>query len=324
LFLREDDVFRFLVAALGIWLAPALTASAQPLGLGTSPQGTFTYTLGATVSKALADHASIQSRVQPSSGTGAMIPLVNSGEIDIGFCNSLELYESFHGTGTFDKRPNPKLRTVAVLFPLRNGLIVRADSGLKSIKDIKGKRIAYGFTSQEIIKTGVDAMLAIAGLTIKDMQPVLVPNLIRGMDELMAGRVDVATFAVGSAKVSEADAAIGIRYLDLGDDPQGIAAMQKVFGTAYMAQVRPAPNLPYVKEPFYTMLYDYTVFANTDVPADRIKKVVSIIAENKEQMAQGMPQFRAMDVNHMFHNIGVPFHEGAVAYFHEKGIKETQ
>ncbi len=80
------------------------------------------YTLGATLSKALADNANMQSRVQPSSGTGTMVPLVNTGEIDIGFCNAREFYDSFHGVGSSDKRPNQNLRAVAVLFPLQVAL----------------------------------------------------------------------------------------------------------------------------------------------------------------------------------------------------------
>lgn len=300
-------------------------AVAQPLGLGSSPQGTLTYTLAATVSKVLAEQAKIPSRVQPSSGTGAMIPLVNSGEIDIGFCNTLELYESFHGTGTFDKRPNPKLRAVAVIFPLRTGLFVRNDSPIKTIADLKGKTAANGFTSQEIIQTTVDAMLATGGLTAKDMRTVLVPNLIRGVDEFMAGRVDMTTFALGGAKVSEADASVGgIRYLDLGNDPAGVAAMQKIFRNSYVQRVEPAPNLPGVRAPLYTMHYDYTVFAGADVPAERVKAVVKAIAENKDALAQGLPLFRGMRTERMFNQIGVPYHEGALAYFKEQGIQETK
>ncbi len=304
---------------LSVW-----QAHAQPLGLGTSPQGTVTYQLGATVSKALQDSANIPSRVQPSSGTGAMIPLVNAGEIDIGFCNSLELYDAFHGVGTFDKRPNPKLRTVAVLFPLRTGLFVRADSPIKSVKDLKGKTIAYGFTSQEIIKTTVDGMLAAAGLTIADMKPVLVPNLIRGVEELIAGRVDVTTFALGGAKTAEADAAVGIRWLDIGNDPAGVAAMQKVFRTSYMGRVEPSPTIPGLKEPIHTMHYDYTVFANADVPAERVKSVVRAIAEQKDAMAQSMPAFRGLSVQRLHTDVNVPFHPGAIAYFNEKGIKPNK
>lgn len=303
----------------------AVSADAQPLGLGTSPQGTLTYALGASVAKVLADKGSIQSRVQPSSGTGTMIPLVDSGEIDVGFANTLELWDAFHGKGTFDKRPNPNLRTLAVIFPIKVGLFVRADSAIKSIKDMKGKTVSYGYTSQEIIKLTVDAMLATEGLTAADLKTVMVPNLGRGVDELMAGRADITTFAIGSAKVSEADASVGgIRFIPLPNTPQALEAMQKVFRTAYLAKVEPAPNLPGVKEPMYLMGYDYTVFANKDVKPERAKMITRLIAENKDALAQGQPLFKQMETERLFSQIDVPFHDGAVAYFREKGIKEVK
>jgi TRAP transporter TAXI family solute receptor len=311
--------------ALSLLLLCATVASAQVLGIGTSPQGTVTYAFGGALSKVLKEAANIESRVQPSTGTGAMIPLVNSGEIDIGFCNSLELYEAFHGTGTFDKRPNPKLRTIAVLFPLRVGLFVRNDSPIKSLKDLKGRTISYGYTGQEIIRTTVDAMLANAGLSISDMKPVLVPNLIRGVDEFIAGRVDVTTFAIGGAKVAEADAAVGgIRYLDLDPSPEAVQRMQKVFRTSYMDKVSPAPNLPGVRETINTMHYDYTVFANADVPPERVKTIARVIAEQKPALAQSAPQFQGLKVERLYTNVDVPFHPGAVAYFEEKGIKPSK
>ena len=313
-----------IVLALGFALAVS-GAQAQPLGLGTSPQGTLTYAIGAAVAKVLGEKGSLQSRVQPSSGTGTMIPLVDSGEIDVGFANTLELWDAFHGKGTFDKRPNPNLRTLAVIFPIKVGLFVRADSPIKSIKDMKGKTIAYGFTSQEIIKLTVDAMLATEGLTAADLKTVLVPNLVRGVDELIAGRVDITTFAVGSAKVAEADASVGgIRYISLANTPEATAAMQKVFRTAYMARVEPAPNYAGVKEPTYMMGYDYTIFANKDVKPERAKAITRLIAENKDALAQGQPLFRQMQTERLFSQIDVPFHDGAVAYFREKGIKEAK
>ncbi len=95
-------IMMFAIAALCL---AAASATAQPLGIGTSPQGTLTYTLGATYAKALDDAGKIQARVQPSSGTGVMVPLVNSGELDIGFVNTLELTEAYTGTGSFANRP---------------------------------------------------------------------------------------------------------------------------------------------------------------------------------------------------------------------------
>ena len=308
-----------LAASTGI----AGPASAQLLGLGTSPQGTLTYGLGAAVAKVLQDN-SIQSRVQPQSGTATMIPLVNSGEIDVGFANAAELYDSFHGVGTFDKRPNPKLRAVAVIFPLRAGLLVRANSDIKSIKDMKGKTTAYGLTAQEIVRKTIDAMLATGGLTPNDLKTVMVPGVIQGVDNLVAGRVDITVFAIGGAKVAEADASVGIRFIPLEDSPASLAALKKEFPTGYLGKISPAPNLAGIKEPMTVMLYDYTVFANADVPADRIKTLTRLIAENKATLEQGQSSFRELDPARMYSDVKVPYHPGAIAYYNEKGIKEAK
>jgi len=281
------------------------------------------YSLGAAVSKALAESANMQSRVQPSAGTGAMVPLVNSGEIDIGFCNAREFYDSYHGVGSSDKRPNTNLRAVAVLFPLTVGLIVRNDSPIKSVKDLKGKSISYGYQSQEVIRILVDGMLANAGLSISDMKPVLVPNLIRGVDELIAGRVEVSFFALGQAKVAEADASIGIRFLPMDDSPAAVDAMLNVVKVGYVSKVAPAPNLPGVRDTIPVAHYDYVAFANKDVPAERVKTITRVIAEQKDAMAQSLPLFRRFDPQRMYSSkLQVPYHDGAVAYFKEKGIKE--
>jgi TRAP transporter TAXI family solute receptor len=315
----------FLAATAGASLAFASMASAQPLGIGTNPQGTMVYTLGATLAKALLDAANIQSRVQPSSGTGTMVPLVNSGEIDMGFCNAREFYDAFNGVGSSDKRPNPNLRTIAVLFPLQVGLLVRNDSPIKSVKDLKGRTISYGYASQEVIRILLDGLLANAGLTIKDMRPVMVPNLIRGVEDLMSGRVEVAFFALGQAKVAEADASVGIRFLPVDTDPAAIEAMNKVVQVGYVDKVSPAPNLAGVKETIPVAHYDYVAFANKDMPADRVKTVTRILLEQRDAMAQSLPLFKQLKAERMYTaKLKVPYHEGAIAFYKERGIQEAQ
>jgi len=306
-------------------LCAALVAQAQPIGLGSSPQGTFTYQLAATVAKEITDTLKLQARVQPSGGTGAMVPLVNSGELDFGFCNSLELYESFHGVGTFDKRPNPKLRTVAVLFPFVTGIFVRADSPIKAIADLKGRSISYGFQSQEIIRVTIDAMLATAGLAPKDVRTVLVPNLIRGADEFMAGRVEATPFTPGAAKVSESDAAVGgIHWLRLGTGPEAEAALKKVFRTGYITTLNPAPGIVGLKEPTPMMAFDFTIFTNADVPPEKVKSILGMIVDRKDAMAQTTANFRRLSPQRLHIDYEVPYHPGAIAYFSEKGIKSAK
>src|SRR3954447_5880796 len=101
-------------AAIVLSFAAVSAVSAQPVGIGTSPQGTLTYTLGSAYAKALQTSAGIQARVQPSTGTGVMVPLVETGELDIGFVNTLELTDAFTGTGSFAGRKLQNLRVVGV------------------------------------------------------------------------------------------------------------------------------------------------------------------------------------------------------------------
>jgi TRAP transporter TAXI family solute receptor len=316
-----------LVAAgtVAVSLAFASAAGAAPLGLGTSPQGTMTYAIGAAVAKTLTAEGGMQARVQPSSGTGAMIPLVNDGEIDIGFCNTLELYDAYHGVGTFKGRKNPNLRTLAVVFPIKVGLFVRDDSPIKTVADMKGHTIAYGFTSQEIIGKIVDAMLATAGLSIKDLKPVMVPNLVRGVDAFENGRADITVFALGSGKVSEADASVhGIRFISLANTPEALKGLKSQFRTAYIGQAKPSPHYAGVKTPINIMQFDYTIFTSTKVPADRIKKITELVATNKKALAASHPLFKSLDPNRMYTEIDVPYADGAVAYYKAKGIKEAK
>jgi TRAP transporter TAXI family solute receptor len=316
---------RIMMLAIAALALAALPAAAQPLGIGTSPQGTLTYTLGATYAKALDDAGKIQARVQPNSGTGVMVPLVNSGELDIGFVNTLELTEAFTGTGSFANRPQKNLRVVGVMFPIRSGFFVRKDSPILAAKDLKGKTIAYGYTSQEIIRTVVDGLLANAGLTAADVKTVLVPNLIRGVDEFISGRSDAGYFAVGSAKVAEADAAVGgIRFLPLVETPEAIAAMKKVVPTSFPDKVSPAPNLPGIVGPTTMMFYDYVMFVSASLPKDRVYKLTQVLAEQRDSMATGMPLFRSMKVERMHRDLSIPYHEGALAYYKDKSIVLTR
>ena len=308
-------------AALGL----ATAASAQPIGIGTSPQGTLTYTMGSVYANALRDTAGIQARVQPQSGTGVMTPLINTGELDVGFANTLELSEAYNGTGTFQGRPQRNLRAAAVMMPITVGIFVRNDSPIRTMQDLKGKRLATGYTSQAIIQTVLEGILANAGMTVRDIQPVLVPNLIRGVDEFIAGNADAGFFAVGQAKVAEADAAVGgIRFIPLSADAAAVAAMKQVVPTSYIDMIRPAPNLPGIREPLATMFYDYVMFVNAGLRPDRVRQFVATMAEQKARLAEGLPLFQRMDVQRLHGAIDVPFHEGALTYFREKGIQRVQ
>ncbi|MDO9441065.1 MAG: TAXI family TRAP transporter solute-binding subunit [Beijerinckiaceae bacterium] len=317
-------MFKALAIAAGLAVLTS-AASAQPIGIGTSPQGTLTYTLAATYAKVAQQSLGLQVRVQPSSGTGVMVPLVDSGELDVGFVNTLELSASYSGTGDFINKAQKNLRAVAVLFPIQSGFFVRKDSPIKTMADIKGKRLPYGYTSQQVIRTVTDGVLANAGLTADDMKLVLVPNLIRGTDEFIAGNTDIGYFAAGQAKVAEADAAVGgLRYIPLSDAPEAVERMRKVLPTSYIATLDPAPNRAGIAEPTKLLYYDYVMFVNEKVSKDVVYKLTQVLYEKQKELIEGMPLFRQTDVKRLYRESTVPYHPGAIAFYKDKGVELTK
>ena len=93
---------------------------------------------------------------------------------------------------------------------------------MKTIADLKGKRVTMGYSAMRTIDHASRAMLATAGLTDKDVKPVLVPNVMRSADDFVSGAADMFFFAFGGPKVREVDATVGgIRVLEIDEKRHG-------------------------------------------------------------------------------------------------------
>ena len=137
--------------------------------------------------------------------------------------------------------------------------------------------------------------------------------------------MDATPFTPAAGKVSEADAAVGgIRWLEVSTGPDAEAALKKVFRTGYIGRLNPAPNIVGLKQPTAMMYFDFTIFANADVPPEKVKSILAMIADRKDAMAQTTVNFRQLRPDRLYIDYEVPFHPGAIAYFNEKGIKSAK
>jgi len=307
-------LFLLLVIACG-------AARAQTLGIGTAPQGTIGYNMGSAIAKTLADVEKLQARVQPYSGSSAVFPLVNSGEMDLTVGNVLEAQEAANGEGPYAGRKQANLRIVAVIFPIKVGLFVKKDSPIRSIADLKGKRVTYGYTAQVTLKRVVDAILANGGIDNSDIRTALVPNVARGADDFAEGKADAGFFAIGAGKVTEVDRSTGgIRFLPLSDEPKAVARMQKYFSYAYIDEARPGPAFAGIAVPTKLMTYDYVVLAGAHVKDDVAYRVARTLHQNKPKLVESLRAFQGFDPQKIYKAMPAPFHPGALRYYREKGL----
>lgn len=310
---------RAITAAVLLFAASA--AQAQVLGFGSAPQGSIGYNMSSAIAKVLAEDAKIQSRVQPYSGSSAILPLVNSGELDLAVCNVLEIEEATKGEGMYNGRKQANLRVLGVIFPLLSSIFVRKDSPIRSLAELKGKRIPAGFSAQVTLDRIIDAVLANGGVERKDIVPVLVPNVIRGADDFVEGKIDGGFFALGAAKVLEVHKSVGgIRYLPLSDDPQAVARMKKHMGYAYVTEVKPGPAFAGVDQPTKLMAYDYLIAVGTHVKDDMAYQIAKAVHDGKPKLIQSLGAFRGFNPDAMNRAMPAAFHPGSLKYYKEKGI----
>ena len=299
----------------------AFAAQAQTLGIGTAPAGTIGYNMGSAIAKALSEVEKIQSRVQPYSGSSAVFPLVNSGEMDLTVGNVLEAQEAANGEGPYAGRKQANLRIVAVIFPIHVGLFVKKDAPIRTIADLKGKRVTYGYTAQVTLKRVVDAILANGGIDNSDIRTTLVPNVIRGADDFAEGKADAGFFAIGAGKVSEVDKSVGgIRFLPLSEEPKAVERMKKLFQYAYINEVKPGPAYAGITAPTRLMAYDYLVLAGTHVKDDVVYRVAKTLHEHKAKLVESLRAFETFDTRTMYKPMPAPFHAGALKFYKEKGL----
>lgn len=315
-----------LAKLIGFGLAAAVAASGvahaqQVRVIASNPQGSVFFQGSAVIGKLLDEKLKMQVRVQPTGGSSTYIPQINTGDIDFGFTNVDDSMTAYKGTGNF-KRPSPNLRLMAVVFPLTLGVVVPVDSPIKTIADLKGKRLPSSYNAQTTGRILQDAVLATEGLTMNDVTGVPTQSLFSGVDLLGEGKVDAATIAMGVAQIRQAHANLssrgGVRFLDMKSTPEALAAIRKIL-PARPILIQPAPHTVGVTVPTTIMAYNVFLSTHSKMPEDLVYDIVKTLHGNKEALVAGHPVFRGFDAKEMTEEIGVPWHPGAIKFYKEIG-----
>lgn len=291
-------------------------AAAQTYGLATMQPGTLAHTASSAIAKVLKEKGGMNVLVQATAGESVLIPMVARGEIDLGSANMLEVMEGIE-TG----RLQNDLRIIGSIYTLRIGLFARKDSGMTSVGDLKGKRVPAGYSAMRTLDKNTQAILATAKLTLNDVKPVMVPNVIRGGDDFIAGANDAFMFSFGGPKVREADASVGgVRALEVGTTPEGLEASRKIFPYGYFVDLKPIPVYVGVEKPMKAYAMDYVLFTSAKMKDDVVEKIIDTLVKNKPELVAVAPIMNDFTPEGLHKAHAMTYHPGALKYFKDHNL----
>ena len=310
-----SKLVRILAASLAAACLGAGGAAAQTYGFATLQPGTLNHTTASAVAKVLKEKAGLNVLVQPTAGDQVIVPMVARGEVDVGISNAMEVHDGL-------AKGNKDLRIIAAAHALRVGFFVRKDSGIRTVADLKGKRVPYGFSAMRALEPTVRAILATAGLTEKDVKPVMVPNVIRSADDFTSGAADSFYFAFGAPKVREVDATVGgIRMTEI--DEKGMAAARKIERWGYLTQIGPSPVFVGVEKPMKVYSFDNLFFTSAKTSDEFVYKFIDTLMKHQKDVVAVQPVLREFSPAFAYKKYDVQYHPGALKYFKEHNISQT-
>lgn len=299
--------------------APAAPAGREFISIGTAPPGGVFYTIGGAIADVLNNNAGDSGwRVTAESTGGSMenIRRLDSGDMQFAVSNASISYFAVRGKAGWEK-PYP-VRNVMTLFPNVAMFITKKDSGIQSIADLKGKRVAVGPEGagfEDFVRPIVEAH----GLSFDDFDDVYAGQQ-QCVDLLGDGSIDAAFLGGGvpTAAITSAAASMDILLIPYGEaEKQKLIADYPFFEPATI----PAGTYRGQDTPFEGMnVGSAHLITAASVPDDLVYAVTKTIYEHRDEVAGKHAAGKAINAANVVKNPGTEFHPGAIRYYQEAGL----
>ena len=307
---------------LGLLIPAYLWAAPSSVSLATHAVGSLYNAQGTAMSVVISKHSPMVVRVRPFAGPPAWIPDMESGEIEFGVVTGTDAATAYQGILLY-KRKYPSLRLVMSGGVLRVGFIVKKNTGIKNVSELKGKKIPVDFPGTPISRMGSTAGLASANMTSGDMVKVPVADLGGNVQAFMEGRTDAMWYSVGGPAVQEADSRLsgGVRFISLVNTPEANEKVGKIIPGGYISPVK-GGSAPGVVEDTQLLTLDIYIIAPKDLPEDVVTRFVKTLWDyNAELTSSPAPLIQEWSRERMVTPYAaIPYHTAAIKFFREKGM----
>ncbi|WP_207536615.1 TAXI family TRAP transporter solute-binding subunit [Sabulicella rubraurantiaca] len=296
-------------------------AQGRQLVIATGTTGGVYYPLGGALGNYLSRALpNTSATAEVTAGSTANFQLLGANRAQIVFGQVDAAVDSVRGAGQFRGRQVPT-RAIAVLYTNRMQVVTTADRNIRSMADLKGKRISTG-APQSATELFATRLITAAGLNLNSdfrgrerLSPAESTNAIRD------NKIDAYFFVSGvpTSAITDLAATPGTQIV-LVDHAEFLEPIVRESGPVYFAEEIPANTYPGQTQPNKQLSVANILAMREDASPDLVRSVLTTVWENREDWARVHAEARNFTLQQQkTAAAGVPWHPAAEAFWRGLG-----
>ena len=310
------------ILALALCLLMVLSCAAcggsgTKMSMGTGGTAGTYYAYGGVLGNQIKNTANITVNVVSTDGSKANILGIHSGDYQLATVQSDVMAYAVAGTRSFEKEGKlDSFRVIGGLYAEAVQLVT-TDPSIKSVADLKGKKVSIGASGSGVYFNAVD-ILAAAGLSEDDIQAQY-QSFGDSADALKDNKIDAAFIVAGAPTpaITELCLATNASLVPIDGD---IASKLMSNSPYYTTYVIPAGTYKGQDADVTTVTVKATLIVSTSASEEDVYNITKSIFDNIDAITANHAKGSELSLENATSGMTAPFHKGAAKYFAEKGI----
>ena len=284
--------------------------------VGTGPTSGIYYPIGGAFATALADYG-YETSAEATNASGANIELILSDDCEIAIAMQDAVMQAYTATGAYEGQDAKEdLRAMMRLWPNYVQLVTTANTGIKSVSDLKGKRVGVGAANSGV-EINARMILAAYGITYDDITP---DYLAYGeaIDNMKNGQCDAVFVTSGLPNATVMDLGVSYDMVIVPIDGEGREKL--VTENPYYAEsVIPAGTYNNTEDVEGVFVYNI-MLVNKNLSDKVVYDMLTGVFENISTIkASHNAADKNIDITFGVDDIQLPLHPGAEAFWKDNG-----
>ncbi len=277
--------------------------------------GTY-YAFGTVLAQQVSDKTDTNITAVVGNGSKANVEDLASGGAQLAFCQSDVMSYAYSGTNLFADSGAVKDFSVVAALYMEQVQIVTMDKNIKTVADLKGKKVSIGASGSGVNFNAFDVLKAY-GLTVDDIDPQYL-DFGDSAEGLKDGKIDAAFIVAGAPTTAITDLSVSGQVYLVGFDQEHIEKL--IAECPYYSQYTIKKDVYNTPDDVTTVAVAAVVLASNDVSEDAVYNFLTATFDNLDELSQAHAKGEELSLAFASSITDVPYHPGAVKYFAENNI----